>query len=317
MGRLPQPDAASFRRLLASAGALLIVLPWAAYLVALKETAVLEISRAELAGLTDVASRTLVDRQELASVLPGRIFVAAVIASVAGVVLLLYAAAGLRRRESIEDDHTRHEIARLKGEITSQTKSEIADKATEEAVSQLNPVATEPSEAGGASASAEGGALTELVAPPQPTLTTANLRDRIVEIELQVLKRLEEIVGDLYVLRPRVKIVGKEEPHRSVRIDALLEGARSDLVVEIKVIARARSAVGNARNYANELIATTTRYQRATGRAASGWMIMLLDPGGDWEADVILQRYEMELDDRSNITVIAADQISDLQLPIR
>jgi hypothetical protein len=144
----------------------------------------------------------------------------------------------------------------------------------------------------------------------------AETRAEIARIEERAGAIMKAGAGDSYVYLSEVKIVSGR---RKVSIDGLFEAKREnrpDVLTEFKVVRLPRSLRGRARIYTDELLALLARYKDVTGRAALGWLVVVLPDNSDEEPTAPLSQIQTEFTDMllglGSCTVVEERDLDDL-----
>lgn len=213
---LQRPDPQSFSRFLASIGFFLCIAAFIGPGLVLRETSTLEFKRSDLAELTEVGQEELERRQEVARDAAQAAPIVGIVAFVAGVVLLIYAAPRMWRQELKEEERSEAELAHLRKQLPPATEAERGARAEEEVAAEAAL-----SEAPGA----------EAVRPPKVQVEPTRVQ-HYMDVERRVLDRIAVIAPPIYQLMPEVRL------GRSTLLDGVLVSVVDqfpDVVIEIKL----------------------------------------------------------------------------------
>ncbi len=264
----------------------------------------LRISEHELSTLTPLARKELERRQSIARAAGVAAPYVGGLFFLVGGALLVYGAPRLKRKEDADEERFSAELAKLWSEIEPQSEGEREERLKEDVEEGLSDetLAVGPS--------AEVAQTLSSVPSPQPTTDFRGLMQRAATVERDVLSHLAQIAPPNYELQANVKVSG------GLLLDGLLVSRVAhlpDIVVEIKLMRGSfRKAINNR---LNDGLGILLRYRSRVKRAATGWLILVIDsPIDATERDFVVKRaeeYAVEL----WVSVIITDELAGLSLP--
>ncbi len=313
---LPRPEVQTFTRFLLSAGVFLCVAAVVVPTFVLRETDVLRIERGELARLTPVARVELERRQRVARDLGHAAPFVAGGLLVSGLVLVVVALPGMRRRERTDDEVAVASLEKL-----------LADVQPQSAGDRDQAIAADAIEAQAVERKAAEAPLGERaphapVSPPTPPAPAPSAAPRTADVdrvsharlvEERVLARLAAVTTAAYEYRANVKLLRAESS--PLLLDGLLAARDAnvqDVIVEIK---STRAPHVTAMRGMSQLVALVERYGMRTGRAACGWLVVVADDETPDRALAVRHPLDPELQSRFELTAIRESQIDELTLP--
>jgi hypothetical protein len=288
---VPRPDTGNFNRFLTSLGLLMLgaslVIPYFYF----RNTEILVIPAAELHDLTPRGRSAILSRQDaIAAFEPWVVGLAAFLA-LAGLVLLVVGALRLRSAQVMEDEESalRRKRARLEVEEMSPAEQEQTkvEKAKTEVAEEGMVQAPEPSPRAATESEPPAEGAAPVIRPDWRTSWSSR-----VAVISRISDRVNEALRDLetppYEFKWQVRIGSAGD---ELRLDGLFESQmfeRPDVVLSNRLMADPTVARKNARNLANDMIATLSRYEALTRRRAQGWIINVLpeESGVEMNADL-------------------------------
>jgi hypothetical protein len=328
MPTMVRPDTGSFNRLLTSLGlvclAVALVMPYFYF----RATGVLKTTTGELSDLTPTARDALMGRQSGIAALEPWVLVLAVALAILGIGLVVAGAFRLKKAQDSEDEEAELRKDRARAEIRGLTPEEEERKATAEAEHESEEEEGEkagepPDEAGsppGSSAAVCPDAQESEL--PIEVSTQPHAQPPRVIVTRQVILRVEKRVNEVFQgaelgefeFKPNLGIrsgVGE------IEIDGLFmtsSNKLADVVLELKVLRNGRAVVRNARNRAEQALATAARFNSIAVDRAAVWLVMVVAAEAEEEvAETDLLRAE-ELSgqfmlDRGTSTVIREEEL--------
>jgi hypothetical protein len=289
-GHMVRPDTGSFNRLLTSLGlvclAAALVVPYFYF----RGTEVLRTTSREFSDLTPTARDALVGRQSGIAALETWVLVLAVVLAILGVVLVVAGAFRLKKAQDSEDEEAELRKARARAEIRGLTPEEEERKATAEAEH-------ESEEEGGDDNGELPGTSGSLLEPSPVVSSDAKEPELPIEaspqqraepprvivtrqVILRVEKRVNEVFQDAelgkFEFKPNLGI--RSEVGR-IEIDGLFmtpDSKQADVVLELKVLRSGRAVIRNARNRAEQALATAARFNSIAVDHAAIWLVMVV-----------------------------------------
>lgn len=277
------PESSNFNRLLVSAGSALlaaaVTVPW----LVLRENSALLVNRETLDGLTPVGRRAVEHRQNVALTLSTWVPWVAVGAGLLGLALLLWGAIRLYRMQSHEDRTAEANAKRAEAEadvavralVEVQTPEDRRAALEEEAAASVGEEVAEQ-----LAGARPGGSSESPVVSPTPTREEVVRRaDRASEVSDLVMARLQAALGATHSVRSGVS-VRSADGREGLMLDGLVQRLHSydepDYIVEIK--ATSSFVPAGTLKATDQAIANAVRYERATGRPAKPWVVIVLVP---------------------------------------
>ena len=280
-------DSSNFNRLLTSLGLLLLGASLVVPYLFFRSTDVLQIPESQLNQLSPTAEEALRGRQEGISNLEPVVLGLAIVFAAVGFALLLWGGIRLREAQRHEDEQRQIRTAQMRRHLNP---DEIETKRENEAVESLSLTARAADqfrrgmELG---LSHTGDVKGESAQEREWDAHQAAQRsvDAAVSRQLAIITRIEERIAHEFSARDpmggvrftrNLAISGDED---TVHLDGLFE---SDWTVTPAVILELKVATGPAivsripRNYANQVIAQMTRYERITGEQATPWLVVVI-----------------------------------------
>ncbi len=304
VGVFSRPDPQSFTKFALSAGVFLLIAAFLVPAFVLRETSVLRISEHELTTLTPLARAELERRQRIARAAGIAVPYIGVFFFLIGGALLVYGAPRLKRKEDADEERFLVELAKLRSEIEPQSESEREERLKEDVEEELCDEKLEAVEG------PEGAPTPSPELHPQATTNVRELMLRAATVERDVLNHLAQIAPPNYELQANVKVSG------GLLLDGLLVSKVAhlpDVVVEIKLMRG--SFRKNLNNRLNEGLGVLLRYRARVKRAATGWLIIVIDGAIDAaDRDLLVRRGE-EYAAELWVSIITPDALSELSLP--
>ncbi|HXB66529.1 MAG TPA: hypothetical protein VNV42_16835 [Solirubrobacteraceae bacterium] len=304
VGVFSRPDPQSFTKFALSAGVFLLIAAFLVPAFVLRETSVLRISEHELTTLTPLARAELERRQRIARAAGIAVPYIGVFFFLIGGALLVYGAPRLKRKEDADEERFFVELAKLRSEIEPQSESEREERLKEDVEEELCDEKLEAVEG------PEGAPTPSPELHPQATTNVRELMLRAATVERDVLNHLAQIAPPNYELQANVKVSG------GLLLDGLLVSKVAhlpDVVVEIKLMRG--SFRKNLNNRLNEGLGVLLRYRARVKRAATGWLIIVIDGAIDAaDRDLLVRRAE-EYAAELWVSIITPDALSELSLP--
>jgi hypothetical protein len=300
-----RPDTGNFNRLLTSLGLVCLgaalVVPYFYF----RSTSVLETTRIELDRLTPTAQDALTGRQAGIAALEAWVIALAITLALIGLALVIVGAIRLKKAQDSEDEEAELRKDRARAEIRGLTPAEEERKATIEA--EQDEVVDEEGGDGGqptepeSAPSAPGSAPPELPIEPlseedeprqrrlEPRLERAESR---VVVTRKVILRVERRVNDIFLQADLGGFefssnLGIRSKIGQIEIDGLFTAASSkqeNVVLELKVLRNGRTVHRNARNRAEQALATVARFNSVAVEHAAIWLVMIVAEEGIEEA---------------------------------
>jgi hypothetical protein len=293
---LQRPDPHSFSRFLASIGFFLCIAAFVGPGIVLRETSTLEFKRSDLAELTDVGKKELERRQEVARDVAQAAPRVGIVAFIAGVGLLIYAAPKMRRQELTEEERSEAELAHLRKQLPPATEAERGARAEEEVAAEV--AFSEVPNAGA-------------VGAPKAQVEPMRVQ-RYMAVERRVLDRIAATAPPLYELKAEVRLAPS-----GTLIDGVLVSMVDqipDVVIEIK-LRRPNVMERFVRSSIDETLARLARYRAVAASNAIGWLILVSD--GEVPTD-IREKVEIlasEVEDDVRVSLVTEKEIDELRLP--
>jgi hypothetical protein len=299
-----RPDPQSFTKFALSAGVFLLIAAFVVPALVLRETGVLRISEHELSTLTPLARKELERRQSIAHAAGVAAPYVGGLFFLVGGALFIYGVPRLKRKEDADEERSSAELAKLRSEIEPQSEGEREERLKEDVEEGLSDetLAVGPS--------AEVAQTLSSLPSTQPTTDFRGLMQRAATVERDVLSHLAQIAPPNYELQANVKVSG------GLLLDGLLVSRVAhlpDIVVEIKLMRGSfRKAINNR---LNDGLGVLLRYRTRVKRAATGWLILVIDsPIDATERDFVVKRAE-EYAAELWVSVIITDELGGLSLP--
>jgi membrane protein implicated in regulation of membrane protease activity len=299
-----RPDPQSFTKFALSAGVFLLIAAFVVPAFVLRETGALRISEHELSTLTPLARNELERRQRIARSAGIAAPYVGVVFFILGGALLVYGAPRLKRKEDADEERFSVELAKLRSEIEPQSKREREERLKEEVEEELSDKQPE------AVGSAEEEQRPSPAQPPEPTTNVRDLMLRAATVERDVLDHLAQIAPPNYELQANVKVSG------GLLLDGLLVSGVAhlpDLVVEIKLMGRFLRS--NLTKRLNDSVGRLLRYRARVKRAATGWVIIVVDGAISAADRDLAMRRASEYAADLRVSLITMDELPDLVLP--
>ncbi len=295
----PRPEAHGFTKFVLSVGAFLCVAAVVVPALILRETDVLLVPERDIEELTKVGRQEITSRQETSHDLGvAAPFIFGVLL-VGGVGLIIYGLPRLKRQEDKAEEKESMELSKLRSELKPQSEEEQQAQlfaTVEEDEKPLRP--------------AFGAPPAEPTAPRDPRARM----HRALEVEEQVLDRIEALAPPAYEFKRRVKATGAP----NLLVDGVLLSTVDqlpDFVIEIKLGGRYLDK--NLRNRLADVLLRLTSYRNHFGRNTKGWLIFVLEePLSAAQRDQILERAS-DVDREIVVSLVNLEDISQLELPTK
>jgi hypothetical protein len=273
-------DTGNFNRLLASAGLILVALAIVAPWLFLRDIGVLQIREADLRTYTPQARDVLVQRQDRVALIQSAMPWAALLLLGAGAMMIFFGAKGMKEFQPWEAMEARARAQQAQASIQPQTEEERQESVRDDADVAVLAEVQPPEEVVTEGADQKPSPETTPKPVLEPTEARVERRRRVRALEDEVLERLGRRSWTSYEYAPQVKVTARDAPGQRLLIDALLRARdhkRPDVVIDIVILQQSMAWGLVTGQMADRVLALVHRYERATGRRATPWLLIVVE----------------------------------------
>jgi len=277
-------DTGNFNRFLTSIGLLLIagalLIPYFYF----RDSETLQITKAELRGLTPTAREALERRQRRSADLEVPVIVFSILLFSGGIGALILGGKRLRIAQAKEDDAIERQARREDYEFQRLSADEVEikrDQQAREAVRESKGGGLRPDPKRDEESMLLRGKSQQTPAPGKnrsrnpADVRYQEMRQEIARIEEETKQILEHLELDRFDYFSELQIV-QAGGRRRLSVDGLFQAKvpnQPDIALELSVT---RIPQRRASNDADQLLARTVRYRELTGRDALGWLLFVI-----------------------------------------